>query len=138
MPNDEPEQERMDLQYRALLLASRNKLFFAPIRSPRRVLDIGTGTGIWAIEFADQTPEAEIIGTDLSPIQPRYVPPNLKFEIDDAEDEWTFPENHFDYIHERLVICGSIKDIRKLFDQSFRLARQLGKVPFHLFSSLTQ
>jgi ubiquinone/menaquinone biosynthesis C-methylase UbiE len=27
------------------------KLFFAPITEPTNVLDIGTGTGIWAIEF---------------------------------------------------------------------------------------
>lgn len=28
------------------------KLFFAPLeQSPRRVLDLGTGTGIWAIDF---------------------------------------------------------------------------------------
>lgn len=33
------------------------------------VIDIGTGTGIWAIDFADEHPESEVIGTDLSPIQ---------------------------------------------------------------------
>lgn len=120
MPNDEPEQDRMDMQHQAFLLASRNNLYFAPVKSPKKILDLGTGTGIWAIELADQQPDAEIIGTDLSPIQPRYVPPNVKFEIDDADDDWTFPEDHFDYIHERLVIAGSIKNHQKFFDQSFR------------------
>lgn len=38
-----------------------------------RVLDVGTGTGIWAIEMADMHPEAEIVGIDLSPIQPKWV-----------------------------------------------------------------
>ena len=29
-----------------------NKLFLAPIaKTPKRVLDIGTGTGIWAMEM---------------------------------------------------------------------------------------
>jgi methylase of polypeptide subunit release factors len=37
------------------------------------VLDIGTGTGIWAIDFADEHPEAEVIGTDLSPIQRKIL-----------------------------------------------------------------
>lgn len=36
-------------------------------------LDIGTGTGIWAIDFADEHPETTVIGTDLSPIQPDSV-----------------------------------------------------------------
>lgn len=31
----------------------RGALHRAPIDEPRRVLDIGTGTGIWAIDFAE-------------------------------------------------------------------------------------
>jgi ubiquinone/menaquinone biosynthesis C-methylase UbiE len=34
-------------------LASGGKLFHAPIEKPGRVLDAGTGTGIWAIDFAE-------------------------------------------------------------------------------------
>ncbi|KIL85357.1 hypothetical protein FAVG1_11313 [Fusarium avenaceum] len=45
----------------------------------KKVIDIGTGTGIWALDFADEYPNAEVIGTDISPIQPSWVPPNLKF-----------------------------------------------------------
>jgi len=31
----------------------RGALYRAPINEPGRVLDIGTGTGIWAIDFAE-------------------------------------------------------------------------------------
>jgi len=48
------------------------KLHLAPLDAPQRILDIGTGTGIWAIDIADEYPMAEVIGTDLSPIQPRW------------------------------------------------------------------
>jgi len=47
-------------------------------------------------------PSANIIGTDLSTIQPAFVPPNCRFEISDAEDEWIFSQN-FDYIHGRML-----------------------------------
>ncbi len=47
-------------------------LYLAPIVDPKTVLDIGTGTGIWAIEMADQYPDATVIGTDLSPVQPMW------------------------------------------------------------------
>lgn len=48
-----------------------NKLYLAPIeKNVQKVLDIGTGTGIWAIDFADEHPSATVIGTDISPIQP--------------------------------------------------------------------
>jgi methylase of polypeptide subunit release factors len=41
------------------------KLYLAPLKDPQNILDIGTGMGIWAIDAADQHPEAHVIGTDL-------------------------------------------------------------------------
>ena len=50
-----------------------NKLHLAPIDDkPGKILDVGTGTGIWAIEMGDDYPSAEVIGTDLSPTQPSW------------------------------------------------------------------
>lgn len=52
-------------------LILENKLHLAPLGGNiQKVLDIGTGTGIWAIDFADEHPSASVIGTDISPIQP--------------------------------------------------------------------
>jgi hypothetical protein len=34
---------------------------------------------------------------DLSPIQPGFVPANLKFVVDDAEDEWIMFEKFDSY-----------------------------------------
>jgi SAM-dependent methyltransferase len=83
------------------------------------VLDIGTGTGIWAIEFADEFPGAVVIGTDLSPIQPGFVPPNIKFYVDDFEQSWEFPEvGKFDYIHWR-SLSGSTANWSKLYKQVY-------------------
>jgi SAM-dependent methyltransferase len=83
--------------------------------------DRSTGTGVWAIEFgtpsslktrckatykqpsADSHPSTHVVGTDLSPIQPVYVPPNCTFEVDDAEDEWLF-RTPFSYIHARAIL----------------------------------
>ena len=36
------------------------------------------------MEMGDEFPQCDIIGTDLSPIQPEIVNPNVKFYIDDA------------------------------------------------------
>ncbi|KAI5856852.1 S-adenosyl-L-methionine-dependent methyltransferase [Tricharina praecox] len=63
------------------------ELHKAPIKRPQRVLDVRTGTGIWAIDMADTYLMAEVIGTDLSPIQPGWVPPNCRFQVDDAEED---------------------------------------------------
>jgi 2-polyprenyl-3-methyl-5-hydroxy-6-metoxy-1,4-benzoquinol methylase len=67
---------RLDLNHEILRLLWDNKLHECPLDEPHRILDIGTGTGIWAIDMADQYPMAEVIGTDLSPIQPDWVPAN--------------------------------------------------------------
>ena len=112
MPNDIPEQERLELQH-SISVRLFGGLSLAPIDRPNRVLDVGTGTGIWAIEFANEHPESDVMGTDLSPIQPEYVPPNCRFEVDDAEDEWVF--NHkFDYVHARFM-CGSFSNFPDIF-----------------------
>jgi hypothetical protein len=46
-----------------------------------------------------------VLGTDLSPIQPEYVPANCRFEIDDMDDDWAFGgHSKFDYIHGRYIV----------------------------------
>lgn len=73
------ELDRLDLQHHIFSLLFNGKLHFAPVKSPQRILDWGTGTGIWAIDIAEEFPSAEVIGTDLSPIQPKgYYPSYLK------------------------------------------------------------
>ncbi|KAH8785679.1 S-adenosyl-L-methionine-dependent methyltransferase [Diaporthe sp. PMI_573] len=67
---------------------------------PRRVLDVGTGTGDWCFDFAEEFPQTElIIGTDLSNIQPDVGPPNVQFIIDDSSQEWL--DDDLDYVHTR-------------------------------------
>ncbi|KAB5518858.1 methyltransferase domain-containing protein [Coniochaeta sp. 2T2.1] len=102
LPNDEKERDRLNLQHEIALLSHQGKLCVAPVGSPARVLDVGTGTGIWAIEFALQNPSSPVLGTDLSPIQPPFIPPNCRFEIDDIEDMWLWTSN-FDFIYGRYI-----------------------------------
>lgn len=117
VPEDEAEQDRLDLQHETWLFQFDGKLYNSPLKKEevKNVLDLGTGTGIWAIDFADENPQAQVIGTDLSPIQPQYVPPNLKFEIDDFNADWTFSQK-FDFIHARGV-CATTNDYPRLMRQ---------------------
>ena len=48
----------MDLAYHGLLQLFEGKPFFAPVKNPQRIVDIGTGTGLWALDVAEQYPEA--------------------------------------------------------------------------------
>ncbi|KAF0317860.1 Secondary metabolism regulator LAE1 [Colletotrichum sp. SAR11_59] len=118
-PNDEQEQDRLDMIHHVFYRLMHDRLYLAPINTEGlKVLDIGTGTGIWPIQFGDEHPEAEVIvGNDLSPIQPDWVPPNVKFIIDDVELDWMEPEK-YDYIHCRYM-AGSIKDWPRLLNQIY-------------------
>jgi hypothetical protein len=51
LPNDDDEQNREDMKHAMMLEMLDGKLFFAPIGDhPQKIIDLGTGTGIWAIE----------------------------------------------------------------------------------------
>ncbi|KAF4303670.1 Methyltransferase type 11 [Botryosphaeria dothidea] len=128
-PNDDKEQDRLDMVHHMQILAKGNKLFLSPLSSPpKRILDVGTGTGIWAIEAGDAYPDAEIVGNDLSPIQPRWVPPNVRFEVDDVESDWP-ARDPFDLVHVRYM-AGSIADWPRLFRQAFAATKPGGWAEF--------
>ncbi|TGZ79511.1 S-adenosyl-L-methionine-dependent methyltransferase [Ascodesmis nigricans] len=120
LPSDETEQDRLDLLHHLYTLVRGGALYMAPLREdPARVLDAGTGTGVWALDFGDIHPGSEVVGVDLAPIQPDWTFPNVKFECDDLEKDWTWKLNHFNYIHSR-ALATAIKDWSRYFTQCFR------------------
>lgn len=125
-PNDEPAMEGQDLAH-AMYNLTIGGLHLAPIVNPSEILDVGTGTGIWAIDMADKYPDAQVTGTDLSPIQPDLVPPNCLFEVDDATLDWTWDDNHFDFVHIREMF-GSISNWDAFTREALRCTKPGGYV----------
>lgn len=67
--------------------------------------------------MGEEFPSARVLGIDLSPIQPDWVPPNVRFQVDDVESLWLHPRNHFDYIHSRHTVMA-IKNWDRLLRRS--------------------
>ncbi|KAM0414564.1 hypothetical protein ACHAPT_013598 [Fusarium lateritium] len=100
----------MDLVHHISRLLLGGNLFMAPIPDdPQRVLDLGTGTGIWAMDFAE-------------------TPPNCIFEIDDFEAEWLYTRP-FDFIHAR-ELEGCISDEDALFQRAYSHLKPGGYIEF--------
>ena len=117
-PNDDEEKDRQNIQHECVRAIHGGKLFFAPVKDPEKILDIGTGSGIWPIEVGDTFPKAKVTATDLSAIQPAEVPPNVFFEIADCtDDEWGFKPASFDLIHTGFML-GSLSSFYDLMTRS--------------------
>lgn len=126
LPNDVEEQGRLNLQHELIMGLLDDQLGLAPpvtaAASPNNVLDVATGTGIWAREFARRHPASYVVGSDLSLIQPLDGGvANCRFVQGDSENEdWPFGDVLFDYIHLRfMVTCFSDANnvIRRIFKQ---------------------
>ncbi|KAF2823178.1 S-adenosyl-L-methionine-dependent methyltransferase [Ophiobolus disseminans] len=123
MPIDEKELDRNDLQHHKYTLLLNDRLFIAPISeetlntASNHILDLGTGTGIWAIDMADKY-QAEVLGVDIAATQPPFVPPNCQFEIDDVEEDWPYRLDHFALIHGRDLSMTAVRDWPRLINQA--------------------
>jgi ubiquinone/menaquinone biosynthesis C-methylase UbiE len=112
LPRDMEEINRLDFQHYLLRYAFQG-LYAAPVRNPRDILDVGTGTGRWAREMAQLFRRARVVGLDLAPppgdetagsgvgFDPR--PTNYSFVAGNILEGLPFPDGSFDFVHMRLV-----------------------------------
>lgn len=88
LPNDTKHLDALEIFTHAMDLMLGGKLVSAYIgKNVKHAVDIGTASGLWAIDFADEHPDCEVIGIDISPVQPTWCPLNLQCEIEDANKQ---------------------------------------------------
>ena len=101
----------------------------APNGQPFSILDVGSGTGTWAVEMARTFPQAEVLGIDItSALLPTDVPKNLTFEIADAEEH--LPPKLFDFIHMRNLVGGGIRDWEGLMGRVLKHLKPGGQLEY--------
>ncbi|PYH74613.1 class I SAM-dependent methyltransferase [Aspergillus vadensis CBS 113365] len=112
-PVDRDEANRLELQNKVFNKIFDSRLIFPRNCEPQRVLDCGHGAGSWAIQVAEEFPECEVIGVDISPHmipddddEDFDVAENLEFQVDDLNRPFTFPPKYFDLVNSRMMATG--------------------------------
>jgi len=117
LPVDEEEDRRLDAQH-DLLRDALGSDFMCPLgwaeaAPPRRVLDVGFGTGRWMRRAAERFPEADLIGLDLRPPTPprsEALPPEIArrclFAFADLLAPLPLRDARFDYVHQRFLFAA--------------------------------
>jgi SAM-dependent methyltransferase len=126
---------------------------------PRRVLDLGTGTGAVARLVAERFPEAEIVGADMAPQmieEARRVTdsPRITYQVADAQ-KLPFADGAFDLVTlgnmipffgelarvvkpgGRVLIAYSAGDETPIYVPNDRLRAELGRRGFAEFAELS-
>ncbi|CAJ0874273.1 13729_t:CDS:10 [Entrophospora sp. SA101] len=119
LPNDKQEIERLTLEH-IIYHFIWNGNFSSPVNnvlksSPAKndkakVLDIGCGPGHWLLEMAEEYPNANFVGIDISPVFPNDYdsnkPTNVAFLKFDAlsENGLPFPDDTFDFVYQKFMV----------------------------------
>lgn len=114
LPKDEQEISRLDFQHYMLRYILQSN-YLAPIQQPKKILDVGCGTGRWATEMAEAFPEAQVFGvdvvdsrspqkTDASGARLLDLSKDFIFKQGNVLEGLPFPDNTFDFVHMRLLL----------------------------------
>ena len=113
LPRDMEEINRLDFQHYMLRYALQG-LYAAPLKNPVTILDVGTGTGRWAMDMAQAFPRAQVVGLDVNPPPADertgsgldVRPPNYSFAPGNVLEGLPFEDGTFDFVHMRLLFTA--------------------------------
>jgi len=133
LPVDAREQERLTWQHRTLH-ALIGEHYVGPVDvilstnqddRRKRVLDLGTGTGCWALDMAQRFPSARFNAIDIVPIQTRHPPNNVHFEMHDITQEFRWASGTMDVVHARSIMLA-VRDHGRFLSEVARVLRPGG------------
>ncbi len=134
LPKDPQEVRRLDFQH-FMIRQEMHGNYMAPLSHPKSILDVGCGTGRWAMEMAAEFPQANVVGIDLVPPDSaaslghglERQPENVSFLEADALKGLPFADGSFDFVYLRLLFTAIPATYwPTLLDEVIRVTRPQG------------
>jgi trans-aconitate 2-methyltransferase len=110
---------------------SRDLIARIPLRAPRRILDLGCGSGLSTLELRRAFPDAEIVGVDVSPDMLSAAAKRLPEASFVQGDAATFESAGFDLVFANAVLhwvpnhLGAIRRLARALPEGGVLAFQM-------------
>ncbi|SMQ45224.1 unnamed protein product [Zymoseptoria tritici ST99CH_3D7] len=126
-PSDDIEFERLDVIHSLIYqVALNNQLHVAVLRTnPRRILDIGYGTGFWMLDMETKYPGAEITGIDMEE-PPAGVKSNgrlnFRSSVDFTAPRWPIEDSSVDLVH-MAQLLGCVPNWSDHYTKAYRSLR---------------
>ncbi|KZO98435.1 S-adenosyl-L-methionine-dependent methyltransferase [Calocera viscosa TUFC12733] len=106
--NDDLEWERLNGVHRAIKEYLGNRVTLAPIEdllpAPKKILELGAGTGVWATDVANMFPDATVTAVDISFNNIRNPPRNVVLKQLNLLEGFPFEPESFDIVHMRFLL----------------------------------
>ncbi len=140
LPKDAEEDVRLNFQHHVLFHAIGNH-YVAPLSPPLPlILDVGTGTGIWANDMARLFPGTIVVGIDLT--DSSFKEPtqeNCLLRLGNVLTGLPFPDEFFSYTHQRLLVAGiTAENWPRVIRELVRVTRRQGWIELVEASSLAE
>ena len=106
---DKREIDRLNQQHFLLKSVCGGKNYFVPVKHPRRILDVASGTGIWGRELAQHFRQATVWNVDKDEAvnaqgtRVLSLPTNFRFKRWEYPAPLPFEDAFFDYVHARFL-----------------------------------
>jgi SAM-dependent methyltransferase len=99
-------------------------------KKPARILDVGTGSGIWIKEMANEFPESEVVGCDILDLTgDEPMPANCRWYEGNVIQGLPFEDNSFDFVHQRhLGLNIPTKHWKKVLRELYRVCSPGGTI----------
>ncbi|KAI9366412.1 S-adenosyl-L-methionine-dependent methyltransferase [Pilaira anomala] len=133
LPDDSDESARLNKQHLVLRYVLQTN-FIAPVQKKLEegitVLDSACGPASWTFDMANDFPNSKFYGIDINNTFPNESKPeNCDFVLGNVSEEIPFPDNTFDYIHQRLLVLGLTSEMwERNLKELFRVLKPGGYI----------